>query len=31
MMEYFKQRTYKSGYKYVNLYKNGHMYSVKVS
>lgn len=25
-----KQRTYKSGYKYVNLYKNGHMYSVKV-
>ena len=26
-----KQRTYKSGYKYVNLYKNGHMYSVKVN
>ena len=25
-----KQRTYKSGYKYVNLYKNGHMYSIKV-
>lgn len=24
------QRTYKSGYKYVNLYKEGHMYSVKV-
>lgn len=24
------QRTYKSGYKYVNLYKDGHMYSVKV-
>lgn len=24
------QRTYKSGYKYVNLYRNGHMYSVKV-
>lgn len=24
------QRTYKAGYKYVNLYKNGHMYSVKV-
>lgn len=24
------QRTCKSGYKYVNLYKNGHMYSVKV-
>lgn len=25
-----KQRTYKSGYKYVNLYRDGHMYSVKV-
>lgn len=24
------QRTYKSGYKYVNLYKEGRMYSVKV-
>ena len=24
------QRTYKSGYKYVNLYKDKHMYSVKV-
>jgi hypothetical protein len=24
------QRTYKSGYKFVNLYKEGHMYSVKV-
>ena len=25
-----KQRTYKSGYKYVNLYKDGHMHSIKV-
>ena len=25
-----QQRTYKSGYKYVNLYKEGHMYSVKI-
>lgn len=25
-----KQRTYKSGYKYVNLYRGGHMYSVKI-
>lgn len=25
-----QQRTYKSGYKYVNLYKDGHMYSVKI-
>ena len=24
------QRTYKSGYKYVNLYKDGHMHSIKV-